>query len=233
MNQAFHLHRIQQIDTQIDQAEASLAEIDRLLAADEGVRLAKQAVEVAEKQLHQARQNLKQTEFSVQEQQIKIAQSESTLYSGKVRNPKELQDLQKEIASLKKYLGTLEDHQLEAMLALEDAEIQDQAARQALDQTQASFAEKTSGWRGQRDQLVRNLERLQAERSAALSPIDTQSLNIYNNLRKRKSGIAVAVAREGSCSACGAGIRPSELQEVRAAQTLAFCSTCGRILYAG
>jgi uncharacterized protein len=233
MNQAFHLHRIQQIDTQIDLAETSLSQVDQLLAGDEAVRQANQAVEEAGKQLHQARQNLKQTEFSVREQQIKIAQSESTLYSGKVRNPKELQDLQKEIASLKKHLNTLEDHQLEAMLALEEAENIDEAARKELDQTQAAFTEKSAGWRGQREQVVRNLERLQAERSAALPPIDADNMKIYLNLRKRKSGIAVAVIREGSCSACGAGVRPSELQEVRAAQNLAFCSTCGRILYAG
>lgn len=233
MNQAFHLYRVQQIDTQIDQTESSLAAVDRLLAGDEAVRQARQNAEQAGKRLHQARQDLKQIEFAVQEQQIKISQSESTLYSGRVRNPKELQDLQKEIASLKKHLNTLEDQQIEAMLATEEAEAQDQTAADELNQTQATFAEQSAGWRGQREQLVRNLERLQAERAAALSLVTPENLAIYENLRKRKSGIAVSVAKEGSCSACGAGIRPSELQELRAAQNLSFCSTCGRILYAG
>ncbi len=113
MNQAFHLYRLQQIDTQIDQAEVSLAEINRLLAGDELVRQATETNEAAARALHQAQQALKQSEFAVKEQQIKIAQSEASLYSGRIRNPKELQDIQKEISSLKKYLATLEDHQLE------------------------------------------------------------------------------------------------------------------------
>ncbi len=39
-----------------------------------------------------------------------------------MQNPKELQDLQKDIASLKKYLFTLEERELEAMIKAEDAE---------------------------------------------------------------------------------------------------------------
>jgi uncharacterized protein len=233
MNQVFHLHRLQQIDTQIDQAASSLAVVDRLLAEDEIVLAAKQALDKAGKQLHLTRQDLKKIEFAVQEQQIKIAQSESTLYSGKVRNPKELQDLQKEIASLQKHLRTLEDQQLEAMVAVDEAESQNQAAEEALNKVQAEFAEKSAGWRGQREQFVRLLERLDAERAAALSLIPADTLSIYNTMRKRKSGIAVAVANDRACSACGAEIRPSELQEVRSAQSLSFCSGCGRIIYAG
>jgi uncharacterized protein len=233
MNQAFHLHRIQQIDTQIDQTETSLAAVDRLLAGDESVLEARQTVEQASLRLHQAAHDLKQIEFAVREQQIKIAQSEASLYGGKIRNPKELQDIEKEIASLKKHLRVLEDQQLEAMMAVEECEEQDKSAQAALVHVQAAFAEKSAGWRGQREQLVRNLERLQAERSAALSLVAADNLAVYQNMRRRKSGIAVAVAVEGSCSACGAGIRPSELQELRSAQTLSFCSACGRILYAG
>ncbi len=133
MNQAFHLYRLQQVDIQIDQLEASLAEINRMLSGDEAIRQATQSVEKTEKALHQREQSLKETEFAVHEQQIKIGQSEASLYSGRIHNPKELQDIQKEIASLKKHLAVLEDQQLEAMLALEEAEAADKMARSTLD----------------------------------------------------------------------------------------------------
>jgi uncharacterized protein len=233
MHQAFNLFRLQQIDTQIDQTQASLAEINRLLAGDEAVRAASQSIEESGKALHQCQQNLKQMEFAVREQQIKIGQSEAALYGGRIHNPKELQDLQKEIASLKKHLATLEDQQLEAMLAVEEAETREQAAQEALSQAKASFAEKSAGWLGQKDFFLRNLDRLQAERSAALSLITNESLQTYENMRKRKNGVAVTSVKDGSCSVCGATIRPSELQAARAAQNLVYCSTCGRILSAG
>ncbi len=233
MNQAFHLYRLQQVDTQIDQVDASLAELDRLLAGDEAVLRARQAIEDTSKVLHLEQQKLKQIEFAVHEQQVKIAQVEANLYSGRLHNPKEMQDLQKEIVSLKKYLAGLEDQQLESMLAVEDSENQVQAAQQELAQAQGAFAEKAAGWLGQREQLAHTRERLQAERNAGLSLISQESLRMYEAMRRRKSGVAVTTVREGSCTVCGATIRPSELQAARAAQELVTCSTCGRILYAG
>lgn len=233
MNQAFHLYRLQQIDTQIDQSETSVAELDRLLSGDETVHQATAAADAASKALHQAQQRLKQAEFAVQEQQLKIAQSEAKLYSGKLHNPKELQDLQKEIASLKKYLGVLEDQQLEAMVALEENENQNNSAQSALKAAQAAFMEKSAGWRGQKDQMVRNLDRLRSERGAALSLIAAESMQAYDVMRKRKKGVAVTTAKDGACTVCGGTIRPSELQNARSSQNLVYCTQCGRILYAG
>lgn len=233
MNPAFHLYRLQTIDTQIDQAEASLSEIERLLSSDEVVNQAQANAQEADNALRQARDNLKQIEFSVHEQQMKIGESEAALYSGRIRSPKELQDLQKEIASLKKHLSVLEDQQLEAMITVEESESNVQVTKAALNQALADYAERSAGWQGQKEQLTRTLERLRTERSTALSLIPKEHLQIYEYLRKRKSGIAVTTISEGACSVCGTTIRPSELQAARAAQDLVYCSSCGRILYAG
>lgn len=233
MNPAFHLYRLQLIDTPIDQIEASLREIEILLSSDPAVNQAQVDAEEADKFIRQARANLKQIEFAVHEQQIKIGQSEVALYGGRIRNPKELQDLQKEIASLKKHLTVLEDQQLGAMMAVEDGETGEQSTQAALNQAKANFAERSAGLLGQKDLLERNLERLQTERKTALSLPSKETLQVYEQLRKRKSGIAVTTITDGSCSVCGTTIRPSELQAARAAQVLVFCSSCGRILYAG
>lgn len=233
MNQAFHLYRLQQFDIKIDQIEASLAELNRLLSGDEAIRRATHALDGAEKNVHQRSQTLKELEFSVHEQQMKIAQSEASLYSGRIHNPKELQDIQKEIASLKKHLAVLEDQQLEAMMALEDAEAEERAAKIALEQAQASFAENSSGWINQQEQLTQSLDRLRAERAPTLALVSQEDLRVYEAMRKRKSGVAVTTIQDGSCSVCGATIRPSELQAARSAQVLVFCNSCGRILYTG
>lgn len=234
MNQAFHLYRLQHIDLQIDQAEANIAGLNRLLAGDETVLAAKKETEEAALALHHAQQRMKQADFAVSEQQLKIAQSEAKLYSGKLHNPKELQDLQKEIASLQKYLKeVLEDHQLEAMIALEECETRSAAARAAELKAQAAFTEKSAGWLGQKEQENHRLERLNSERAPALSHISPESFQAYNALRRRKSGVAVTTATDGACTVCGATIRPSEIQAARATQTLVYCTSCGRILYAG
>jgi uncharacterized protein len=233
MNQAFHLYRLQHIDTQITHIESQLKELERLLAGNETVRQAQTAIEEKGKILQKNRQALKEVEFSVRDQTVKIEQCEASLYGGKVRNPKELQDLQKEIVSLKKHLAQLEDRQIEHMVATEEAEQALQEAESFYTQSQATFLEQSAGWMGQRDQLQKTLERLLAERTPALSYITQESLDIYTRLRQRKGGTAICVVSDGACAICGGSVRPAELQTVRAAQTLVFCSSCGRILYAG
>lgn len=233
MNQAFHLYRLQQIDTQIDQVESALAEIERRLSGDDTVRQAIQTAENAAKTLHTAQQQLKKAEVAVRDQQIKIAQSESNLYSGRLHNPKELQDLQKDIASLKKYLAVLEDKQLEAMIANEEAEAVNTSAIDSSLAAQAAFSEKSAGWVGQKEQLSRTLERLRAERQAALTPVSAENIKIYDTMRKRKNGVAVTTIKDGACAICGGTIRPSETQTARSAQEFVYCASCGRIFYAG
>ena len=233
MNQSFHLYRLQQIDTQISQVESQLKEIERLMAGNEAVRQTQMAADEKNKALQKARQVLKEIEFSVRDQMVKIEQCESSLYSGKVKNPKELQDLQKEIASLKKHLSLLEDRQLESMVATEEAEQAAQETAKLYAQAQAAFAEQSAGWAGQADQLKKQLARLLAERAPALAFITKESLEMYNRLRQRKNGVGVVTVSDNACSVCGGTIRPSETQAARAAQVLSFCSSCGRILYAG
>lgn len=233
MHQAFHLYRLQQIDIQIDQAESVIAEVDHLIASDETIRSAKNTTEAARTQLHLAQQRLKQAEFAVHEQQAKIALSEASLYSGRLHNPKELQDLQKEITSLKKHLAVLEDNQLEAMMSLEECEAHDSSAQQQLNTAESAFAEKSAGLLGKKEQNLHQLERLRVERAAALTLPSAEAIQTYEMLRKRKSGVAVTTAKNGACTVCGGTIRPSEVQNARATQGFVYCSNCGRILYAG
>ncbi|MGD2159099.1 MAG: hypothetical protein PVG32_19635, partial [Anaerolineales bacterium] len=114
MSRSLKLYRLQQIDEQLDTAFHRLKRIDEILNDNNFLEQAEKKSKETEKLLHKVRQNLKEAEWNVQAQRKKIKQTEDKLYSGKVTNPKELQDLQKESLSLNRYLDTLEDHQLQA-----------------------------------------------------------------------------------------------------------------------
>ncbi len=233
MNQAFHLARLQRIDLQIDQANNRIKEIERLLSENEAVRQAENAFRLAEAAESKARQRLMMAENAVEAQRIKIETNEAALYAGKIHNPKELQDLQNDIASRKKNLESLEDEQLEAMLTLEDTEKARKNCKNHLDETQARLISQNASLAGEKEKLKESLLRLGGEREAALKPITPESLTIYQNLRKQKHGIAVATVEDGACSGCGTELRPAELQAARSPYTIVFCATCGRILYSG
>ena len=231
MSAALGLYRLQQIDSQMDQARARLDAIRQTLENDVELRAASERVASAEAAAHEAERALRSAEANVQSQRIKIEQTESSLYGGAVRNPKELQDLQNDVVSLKKHLATLEDRLLEAMLTNESAASILAEAQTALQQVEAQRGSQTSLLTGERNNLQHNLERFESERKAAAAPLDTKSIEKYESLRRDRRGIAVTTVSDGACAACGSTLTPAQQQNARSSGQVYTCPTCGRFLF--
>ena len=122
MSASLGLYRLQSVDRQIDQVETGLARIREILENDAELKQATSALEEARKNLHHSRQELRTAEAETINLRNKIEKTESELYSGKVQNPKELQDLQLEVASLRKRMSALEENELASMGAVETQE---------------------------------------------------------------------------------------------------------------
>ena len=99
-----------------------LAKIQKTLEDNAELQAALEQVKAAEEEQRASERAQHKSEDEAQNQQIKIQQAESSLYGGVVRNPKELQDLQADIASLKKHLAALEELELQDMLKTEAAQ---------------------------------------------------------------------------------------------------------------
>lgn len=231
MSAALGLYRLQQVDSQIDHARTRLGEILKTLENDSEMKAALNRVEKSSADHQRFLHELHNAEADVQAQKIKIEQNESSLYSGNVKNPKELQDLQQEVASLKKYLVTLEERQLEAMINAEAGDSELESARAALEVVQARLKNEHSKLIDEQSELSNQLESLVDEREAALAPIDNSMLQTYEALRKQKKGVAVSAINDGICSTCGTTVTAASQQAARS-NKLVNCSTCGRILFA-
>ena len=233
MSQSFKLFRLQQIDTLLDKGRQRIAEIDRLLADDLETRLAQQKLESAQKKKYAAEKNLRLAEEGVKEQRIKIERSQAALYGGKVVNPKELQDLQHESEALKRYLATLEDQQLEAMLTLDEAEILFSNAEQQRDETNTQVAAQKEQLASEKSALLHDQQINESERAAAAANIDDPDLRQYERLRKQKNGIAVARIMDKTCGACGSTLTAATYSAAKVPTKITCCDSCRRILYAG
>jgi uncharacterized protein len=230
MSSTLGLFRLQQVDRQIDRVRSQLDSIQKTLENDSELKQALNKVEVTQKENHHALHEMKNAEAEVQAQKIKIEQTESSLYSGNVKNPKELQDLQMESASLKKHLVTLEERELEAMLKAETASAEYESAKTALELLQAKRGNEHKKLIEDKESLTRQLESLADEREASLAPIDTTLLQSYEDLRKNKRGVAVSEIEDNACALCGTDINASAQQNAR--RQIVYCPSCGRILFA-
>jgi len=232
MSAALGLYRLQQVDSQIDQIQARLKTIQETLENDLELKASTWRFDNSDKNHKDAERALKLAEADVQKQRIKIEQTESSLYGGHVHNPKELQDLQKDVVSLKKHLETLEERELEAMIAVESAEKDLHLAQTELERVTSSRGDQSRDLTSEIESLRKDRERLDSERRAIMGNIENKAVNIYGQLRQQKRGIAVTTLSDNSCAACGTTLTPSQLQNARSTSQLFHCPTCSRILYA-
>ena len=232
MSAALGLYRLQQVDSQIDHAQSRLKIIQQTLENDAELRAANERAAAADNQLKEAERLLKQTESEEEKQRIKLQQTEASLYGGLVHNPKELQDLQKDVASLKRHLETLEDRELEAMQVVETAEKNAQDAKAALERLTASRGDQFRELARESEILNKYLDRFSSERSAVIQDLAAQAIQSYEQLRRQRRGIAVTVVSDSACAACGTTLTPSQQQSARSTSQLFYCPSCGRILYA-
>lgn len=232
MSASLGLYRLQQVDRQIDRTRYRLEVIRKTLENDTELKHAQTHFETVNDENVRDLRGLITAENDVKNLKLKIEQTEASLYGGNVRNPKELQDLQKDVASLKKHLTTLEDRELEALQKSEDSTA-------TLDQARATLEGITSRLGGEHKvlldeqmELVKQLESLGQEREASVTPIEVGLLATYEDLRKQKRGVAVSEVQDGACAACGTDLNASMQQNARSQKQLAYCPSCGRILFA-
>lgn len=231
MSEALNLYRLQKLDTTIDRINTRLIEIEEKLSDDSRVKRAQKKLEKTKAEAKQIRIKLNQIEDKVEAQRIKRKKNQAALFGGKIKNPKELQDLQMESEALKRYISQLEDEQLEAMFANESAENAENKASKDLTQIKGTVAEENASLLGEKNKIEADLERLIREKEAVLQSISPKSLSLYQKLRRTKYGTAIAAISEGGCSICGQSLTPADLQTIRASSKLVFCPNCGRILF--
>ena len=233
MSQISNLFRLQQIDSQLDTANSKLLSIEKVLVDNLSILFAQQLVLQAEEHHKLISKQLRDAEDKSYEIRIKIELAEASLYGGKIQNPKELQELQNEIASLKRFMINLEDKQLEAMMEVEDSEAKLMWTNEELQEAQKKQIERNAELNGEKSVLLSNIERLESERKATIPTILAPDLGLYEQLRKSRNGVAVTKITSKACTACGTTLTAALVQTTQSTGQLVRCPTCGRILYPG
>ena len=231
MSRASALYRLQKIDTELDQRRAQLAEVNAQLASDPAGQRAQADLAAAQAELSVARRAAKALDDENQSLSAKIKENENRLYGGKVRNPRELQDLQADVASLKKHRDALDDQQLAAIDVMEAAERKEAEAQKTLGSVEAARAEERRDLLKDKGAVESLITKLEGEREAGLITINAEDRATYDTLRKQKR-TAVVLLADGSCSICGVAPSSSRVQAARAGGELVRCGNCDRILYA-
>lgn len=229
MGVAKQLYQLQELDLEIESNERALEQVASQLGESREVARIQNQLELAQQRLEELRRKQQSAEWEIDDIATKLTAAEETLFSGRVKNPKELTNLQHEVEALKAQRDRREDKTLEIMDQVEQSEAQVAAIRNQLETMKAE-------WQRQQQQLSQELEKFKAilsdlghKRQLLADEIEPQAIEFYQSLRKGK-GTAVAKVEQGVCRGCRISLPTTELQRARGGD-LVQCSSCGRILF--
>jgi predicted nucleic acid-binding Zn-ribbon protein len=224
------LYQLQKIDLEALEHQKRLASIETQLNDNESLNQAQQAIDKAEETLKPLRTQTRNLDLEIQATLQKSKTSEDRLYSGAVKNPKEMQDLQNEITSLKNRNSQLEDNALELLLTVEEAEATLEQAQADLTRLKAEWDSQHSDLIHEQDTLQTRLQQLSEERERVLKDITAQNRKLYDTMKARKANRPVSIMQGHTCTACGVEQTMAIETAARRRDTLVNCENCGRIL---
>ena len=229
MSVAKQLYQLQEVDLELESNEQAVSQIANQLGKNQAVVRAQNELALERQRLEELQRQQHSAEWEIEDLVNKLTTAEEKLYSGRIKNPKELTSLQHEVDGLKARRNQLEDKALEIMDQVELA-----TATVATKSSELKTLE--TEWHSRQQQLSTNLEQLKTtlsdlkqNRQLLSAKIDPQATELYHKLRKQK-GTAMAKVEQGICRGCRISLPTTELQQARSG-SLVQCSSCGRILF--
>ncbi len=225
------LARLQEIDLALDARRASLEDAEARLGESEDVAAKKAAVAERTAVLRSAEGTQKDIELEAETLKGKIGPAETKLYSGSIKNPKELADLQADIDQLKRQLAAVEDRELEAIAAVEAAEAELRSARAELDALEAAWREEQAEMKERIARVSLEVVDYDEKRHERAADIDADMLKRYDRIRFTHQGRGVAKLDRNLCTGCRISLPVNMVNKARTGNALVQCPNCERILY--
>jgi len=176
---------------------------------------------------------LRDSELELDGLQERARKVKADLYSGRIRSPKELENLHRDSEYLRRRVSQLEDRVLLALTQADDLEETAKQSGEDLRTFETEWQQTHQSLMVQYETLRTRLKQLQQTRGELRGQLGRAELGLYDELRAKKAGIALSPMRDRVCQTCRVRVPTHKAQMVRSRQGIVACEGCGRILYPG
>jgi predicted nucleic acid-binding Zn-ribbon protein len=231
LSKAKQLYDLQELDSELDSRRQALSNIISRIGESSALIDGRAALAQGQQRLAEAEHLMHGLEADVEDSRAKATVSGERLYGGAVKNPKELVSLKEQVESYNRKIKELEDKILEVMTEVE-------AVKGRITLKRQEVAAIEEGWKKEQGLLLKEKEELDAaisqlelNRNEMAAKLDTATLKLYENLRSKRQGKAVARVEQGMCQGCRIVLPMNKLQQIKTGHTMVQCGSCERILY--
>jgi uncharacterized protein len=221
---------------ELTKVDEELAEIDEE-KGDLPVRIEnlKEKIAVLEKHLEEDKGKLKN--FEAEEKTLmkenKGLDDKTTKYDEskyKAKNNKEYDDITKQIDAMLEAIQKNEARIKELKGYQENLVKSILEMTRNFDELKAELKEDTSHLNSLNKQFEEEETELIDKRKVILDQLDEELMSLYERINGNMKGEAIAIVRKGNCSGCYNSIPPQREIEIRMAENIYTCQSCGRIL---
>jgi uncharacterized protein len=205
------------------------AELDRLEQRDAELRDAIASLEAEQGDLRRAQVK---AEADVEQVRTRIDRDRKRLDAGQVSSPRDLENLQSEIASLARRQSDLEEIVLDVMERQEGAEQRREAAAAERVDIAASRDVVTARRDAALAEIAEQAGKAADRRASVVSEEPPDLVALYERMREQHGGVGAAALRRGRCEGCHLSLNTVDLNTIRAADPdeVLRCEECRRIL---
>lgn len=226
---------LQTLDTRLTQLahrERSLPDAELLAAAQVRAGRLRDEVIAAETIASDLMAEQAKAEQDVEQVRERERRDQQLLDSGSITDPKQLQSIQAELASLVKRQSALEDVELEIMERVEGAQKAVVVLAADRDEVLAEVATLEDSVARQRGEIAAERAQVDADRREVAGDIPAELLSLYDKIRGEHGGVGAAPLYRGRCEGCRLELTPTEIESIRAAASdeVIRCEECRRIL---
>ncbi len=187
-------------------------------------------IRALENRRDEAKHTRARLEDEVVEQRGRAERAERNLMSSKKQD--EYTAAIREADAARKQISALETQILEQLETLEQAEA---ALKERADEIASLNSDRDARLKAFDDETGTIGDRLtiaRKEREEVFANLPKAMSGMYARIKARiRDGVAVAEARNRSCTACFMSLRPQVMAEIRRGEEVLTCDNCGRILY--
>lgn len=223
---------LQEIDTALDSARATYEDARSRLGESDDLIALRARAEETNAALRAAQSTQKDVDLEAETLKSKITPQEAKLYSGAIKNPKELTDLQADVDQLKRHLATVEERDLEAMAQLEAADNEHRSVTAEMSALDAAWREEQADLTARVARLEGEIAEQEARRSDHAAVVEPKLLATYDRIRRAHQGKGIAKLDRNLCLGCRISLPSNMVNKARAGSALVQCPNCERILYA-
>jgi predicted nucleic acid-binding Zn-ribbon protein len=226
---------VQALDTTIDQLNhrrESLPEHAELTQLTARLDEVGREIVVTETEESDIAKEQSKAEGDVEQVVQRATRDKQRLDAGQVGSPRELENLQSEIASLQRRQSDLEDAVLEIMERRDDAQHRLDALVTERDQLTEQITTTSARRDEQLADIDRDIGKSTGERAGVAAEIPGELIDLYEKIRAAQGGVGAAQLHRGRCEGCHLSLDASSLEQLRSAapDAVVRCEECRRIL---